>query len=201
MRRVCEAHTVEISKEKCLLCSEMHTSPQNGFLENKIVKNLLETKAQKINLNSSQFDDYNEIIQDLNKNLKEIEAIRNNPENYIAEYFGELTRKVDLRRETLIEDINKYSDELIQKIEKLKQECVAKSQEAMITSENIMSEKKLKRKGDLMGPVSKQYKFDLQGEKYYKFMTEELKLENVFGSLGCFDYDIDSMKVNFVTCL
>ncbi len=49
--------------------------------------------------------------------------------HFITEYFGELSRQVDLRRETLIEDIHKYSDELIQKIEKLKQDCVAKSNE------------------------------------------------------------------------
>ncbi len=52
----------------------------------------------------------------MNKKLKETVAIRNDPENYIYEYFGELTRQVDLRRETLIEGINTYSDKLIQKI-------------------------------------------------------------------------------------
>jgi len=124
---VCKAHSDQISKGRCIFCSEVHKAPQNGFLENKIVKNLIEDKFHQINLNSGQFDEYNEIIQDLNKNLKEIEAIRKDPENYISEYFGELTRQVDLRRETLIEDIHKYSDELIQKIEKLKQECLAKS--------------------------------------------------------------------------
>jgi hypothetical protein len=152
-------------------------------------------------LNSGQFDDYNEIIQDLKKNLKEIEAIRKDPENYISEYFGELTRQVDLRRETLIEDIHKYSDELIQKIEKLKQDCVAKSKEAMKASKKIMSEKKSKELSDLMGPILKQYKIELQGQKYYKLVKDEIKMENVFGSLSCFDYDIDNMKVNIANCL
>ncbi len=83
----------------------------------------------KINLNFSQFKDYNKMIQDLNKNLKEIEAIQNDPEDYISEYLSGLTRQVDLRRETLIEEINKYSDEIIQKIDKIKQDRVAKSKE------------------------------------------------------------------------
>ncbi len=136
----------------------------------------------------------------MNENLKEIEAIQKDPENYISEYFGELTRQVDLRREILIEDILKYSDELIQKIEKLKKDCVAKSKESMKTSKNIMSEKKPKELSDLMGPVLKQYKLELQGKKYYKLVTNEVKLENVFGTLNCFDHDIDNIKVNIIYC-
>jgi len=138
---VCKAHTDEIIKGECMLCSEMHTSPQNGFPSNKIVKNQLDLEVNKISLNFSQFNDYNKIIQDLNrnlnKNLKEIEEIRKDPENYISEYFGELTRQVDLRREIVIEDIHKYSDELIQKIEKLKKDCVAKSKKATKITDDI----------------------------------------------------------------
>jgi len=222
---VCKAHTDQISKEKSLLCSETHLVPKKEFLENRVVKNLLENRANKINFNFSQFKDYNKILQDLNKNLKKIEAIRKDPDNYICEYFGELTRQVDLRRETLVEDIHKYSDELIQKIERLKQECMDKSKEAskitdelatiktkindlnsMFNSleiddnkiEEIMSQKKSKGLSDLMRPVLEKYKLELQGKKYYKFATNEIKLENVFGSLSCFDFDIDNMPVNIV---
>ncbi len=69
---VCKAHTDEISKDKCIFCSEMHKAPQNGFPSNKIVKNQLDLKINKINLNFSQFNDYNTIIQDLNEHLKQI---------------------------------------------------------------------------------------------------------------------------------
>jgi len=225
---VCKAHTVEISKDKCMLCNGTHTVPKEGFLENKFAKNQLDLEANKTSLNFSQFKDYNKTLQNLNENLKEIESIRKDPENFITEYFGELSRQVDLRRETLIEDIHKYSDELIQKIEKLKQDCVAKSNEetkitdvldttkakindlnSMFNSleiddiklEEIMSQKKSKEIKDLVRPALNQYMFELQGKKYYKLVTNEIKLEDVFGSLGSFDYDIDNMKVNMVYCL
>jgi len=205
---VCKAHTDEISKGKCMSCSGTHTVPKEGFLENRIVKNLLENRVNKINLNFSQFNDYNKIIQDLNKNLKEIEAIRKDPENYISEYFGELTRQVDIRRETLIEDIHKYSDELIQKIEKLKQDCVVKSREASkitdeldtikskmndlnsmfnsleiddIKHEEIMSQKQSKELNDLMGPVLKQYKFELQGKNITSWLGRKSKWKMFLG--------------------
>jgi len=211
---VCKAHTEEINKGKCISCSGTHTVPKEGFPKNRIVKHQLDLKVNEINLNFSQFKDYNKIIRDLNKNLKEIETIRKDPENYISEYFGELTRQVDLRRETLIEDIHKYSDELIQKIERLKQDCVAKSNEetkitdvldtakAKINDLNLMfnsleiddikleeinSQKKSKEIKDLVRPALNQYMLELQCKKYYKLVTNEIKLEDFFGSLSCFD--------------
>jgi hypothetical protein len=80
------------------------------------------------------------------------------------------------------------TDELIQKIEKMKQECVAKSKKAtQITQDlatikaktndlnslemddikhgEIMSKKKSKELNDLMGQVLKKYKFELQQTK------------------------------------
>ncbi len=69
---VCNVHTEKISEENCLLCTEMHTSPKSGFPSNKIVKNQLDLKINKINLNFRQFNDYNTIIQDLNEHLKQI---------------------------------------------------------------------------------------------------------------------------------
>ena len=67
-----------------------------------------------------------------------------------------------------------------------------------IKLEEIMSQKKSKEISDLMGPVLEQYKFELHGKKYYKLIKEEIKMENVFGSLSCFDFDIDNMPVNIV---
>jgi len=221
---VCKVHSDEISKGKCMSCSGAHLVPKDGFLENRIVKHQLDFEINKINFNFSKFKGYQKIIQDLNKNLKEMEAIRNDPENYIPEYFGELTRQVDLRRDTLIGDIHKYSDELIQKIEKLKQECLVKSKEATkikdlatikakmnelnsmfnsleiddIKLEEIMSKKKSKELNELMGPVLKQCKYELQGKKYYKLLTNEFKFEDIFGTLSCSDFYTDSMKVNIV---
>ena len=82
---VCKAHTDEISKGKCMLCSGTHIVPKEGFLGNRIVKHQLDLKINKINFNLSQFKDYHKIIQDLNKNFKETDAIRNNTENNISE--------------------------------------------------------------------------------------------------------------------
>ncbi len=64
-----------------------------------------------------------------------------------------------------------------------------------------MSQKKSKEVRDLTESVLKQYKFELQGKKYYNLVTNKIKLDNVFGSLSCLDYDIDNMNVNSDFCL
>ena len=67
---VCKAHTADISKGKCMFCSEIHKAPQHGFPSNKFVENQLDLEVNEINLNFSQFNDYNKIFRDLNRILK-----------------------------------------------------------------------------------------------------------------------------------
>ena len=62
----------------------------------------------------------------MNKGLREIESIKNDPANYIWEYFKELNRQVDIRRENIIQETERYSNELIQNIEIIHKECLAK---------------------------------------------------------------------------
>ena len=46
----------------------------------------LENQLHTLGLNFYQFNDSKNIIDDLNKNLKEVEVIRNDPENFISNY-------------------------------------------------------------------------------------------------------------------
>ena len=102
---VCKAHSEEIGQDTCKLCSATHSVPKEGFLANKMVRNQLELQLNKLNFNFSQFNDYKGIIEDLNK--QEVETMEQDPENYIYEYYNELIRQVDVRRETLFEGIQK----------------------------------------------------------------------------------------------
>ncbi len=67
-----------------------------------------------------------------------------------------------------------------------------------IKLKEIMSKIKSKELSELMGPVLKQYKFELQGKKYYKLIKNEIQLEDAFGSLDCFDFDSDNIYVNII---
>jgi len=127
---VCQVHTEEICASKCIFCQKKHTAPQHGFPSNKVLKNQLELEANKLNLIFSQFSDFKRLLADMNKRYQEIEQLSQDPESFISDYFTELTRQVDLRKENLIEDIGQYSYELIQKIDSLKKECLLNSRNA-----------------------------------------------------------------------
>jgi hypothetical protein len=45
-----------------------------------------------------------------------------------------------------------------------------------------------------VGPALNQYKLELQGKKDYKLLTNEIKLEDFFGSLSVFN----NKKVNII---
>ncbi len=55
---------------------------------NQILQNMLEVQLHTLDYNFDQFNDSKKLIDNLNKNLKEIEGIRKDPENFISEYFS-----------------------------------------------------------------------------------------------------------------
>ena len=63
------------------------------------------------------YDEYKVEIQKANENVEKIESLRKNSESYIYEYFEDLNRQFDIRKEDLKEKIDKYYDKLIQSIE------------------------------------------------------------------------------------
>jgi hypothetical protein len=63
------------------------------------------------------------------ENLSDVETLDRNAETYIYGYFEDIKRKVDLRREDLIERIHNYSDEIIKSIENTQSECFKMSKE------------------------------------------------------------------------
>ena len=64
--------------------------------------------------------------------------------------------------------------------------------------DEIMSRKLSNEVSELLEPALKEYKAELQGDKYYKLIKSEVKLESLFGSIDCFEYDIGNTKVNII---
>jgi len=63
----------------------------------------------------------------------------------------------------------------------------------------IMSQNLTKEIARLMQPILKQYKFELHGKKSYAFKQVEnisVSIENIFGKLNDFDYDIENPDIN-----
>ncbi len=114
---VCKIHSEEIAEEQCKFCQEIHIIPKNGFPVNDFAKKQLENQHESVNLiKFSKFNDSKKLIEELNTGLRDLELIQKDPQNYISNYFRELARQVDLRREVFINEIQEYSNELINNI-------------------------------------------------------------------------------------
>ena len=123
-KNVCKGHLDEllknISKEKsffqCEICQEEHFIPKSGFKVDKRLQRGLEIQLNTLKL-TPIFEECKAVIKKGHESVAEIETLKKNSECYIYEYFEDIKRKVDIRREDLKLKIDKYSDEVIQSIE------------------------------------------------------------------------------------
>jgi hypothetical protein len=146
------------------------------------------------------------VIGEAQKDVSEIESIDKDPENYIYEYFEDIKRQVDLRREDLKEKIDTYSDETIESIDNAQANCQKLSKEVNKLSEDFDYSKKelnyqiiqffkskineqmfqgIKENVSLLKEEFKQmlttYKSSLIDDKEYSFRFEDVQISKVFG--------------------
>jgi hypothetical protein len=132
--------------------------------------------------------------------------LEKNAENYIYDYFEDIKRQVDLRREDLKFKIDTYSDEIIKSVENDQMNYIKLSKEISIISANIEKSKEELNKsvlqfdtlefnyekfGNIKASVADvnlkfnkiltEYNDSLIDNKKYAFEFKELKIEDVFG--------------------
>ena len=133
------------------------------------------------------------------ENFSDMETLENNAELYIFGYFEDIKRKVDLRREDLIQRIHSSSDEIIKSIESTQNECLKMSKD--VNQLNVEVEKSKKNLNKLINnfntvekrqeswiflnenfrDVLKDYNDSLLGFKIYSFDFREIDIKDVFG--------------------
>ena len=141
----------------------------------------------------------NEYMSITSESVPNIETLENNAELFIYGYFADIKRKVDLRREDLIERIHNYSDEVIKSIENTQCECLKISKEVNQLKVEIEKSKrnlnKLTRNfntvekrseslfvlNDNFTKVLGEYNDSLIGFNKYSFDFKEIDIKDVFG--------------------
>lgn len=104
---------------RCDICHLDHFVPKEGFMINKHIRNALETSLSVLRENCL-FEECNRKIIDAQNNLNRLVELVDFPSNFIYEYFEDIKREVDLRRESLKVRIDTYSEDAIQLIEDTK---------------------------------------------------------------------------------
>jgi hypothetical protein len=155
------------------------------------------------------------VIKTAHEKVAEIETLEKNSEVFIYDYFEDIKRKVDIRREDLKMKIDKYSDEVIQSIEGTKMNFIKISKQVNQISTDIEQSKRelddyakrfdtfdindKKIEAIKQGVVAVNGKFDkiildynnaLIGNKEYSFQFCEMPIADIF---GCF-YDAKHVK-------
>ena len=210
---ICKTHLDKLmtntSKRKeffvCGICQEEHWIPKNGFVVNSRLQKLLELELNALK-GSPVFDECMKEINKAKENLVKCELLEKNAENYIYDYFEDIKRQVDLRREDLKFKIDTYSDEIIKSVEKDQMNYIKMSKEINIISVNIEKSKEElnesvlqfdtlefndEKFGNIKASVADvnlkfnkiltEYNDSLIDNKKYAFEFEELKIEDVFG--------------------
>ena len=90
----------------------------------------------KISLDEDMFS-----IENAKKLANKIDFVQKNAETYINEYFQDVIIDVDLRREILKAEIDKYSDELIESLKKKQKYSIDISKESNELKEKIDNSK------------------------------------------------------------
>ena len=210
---VCKGHLDKllrnVSAEKsffqCEICQEEHFIPKSGFKVDKRLQNGLEIQLNTLTL-TPIFEECKIVIKKANERVAKIETLEKNSEVFIYEYFGDIKRQVDIRREDLKMKIDKYSDEVIQSIDGTQLNYIKISKQVNQISTEIEQSKKelddyVKRfdtfyidekkfeaiKQGLVGLNGKfekiilEYNSALIGNQKYSFQFDEIPIADIFG--------------------
>ena len=165
---VCKKHLDELLKNlpketnsfKCEVCHDEHFVPTKGFAINKRMQQGLEIEFNTLKLTPA-YDECKVEIQKANENVDKIESLMRNSESYVYEYFEDIKRQVDIRRKNLKGEIDKYTEELIQSIEREKLNYASLSKEVNEVSTNIDRSKQ-----KLDGFIKQFDTFDINDKKF-----------------------------------
>ena len=164
--------------------------------------------------------DFKKEIEKAMENVGKIETSDADAEHHIYQFFEEIKRQVDLRREELKSKIDVYSDEIIESVERYKLDHIKHSK----SDKNVFKIQIDKYKNELANLIDRldtfkiddksykdvndlnqitqyalnTYKASLIDKEKYSFVYDELPIEKVFGSL--LDFKTVSEKISNVFC-
>lgn len=168
---VCKAHSEDAIKPNCYFCNESHKRPEDGFMPNEVLIQMLDIEVNKLTF-SPKFVKCQTEINRLQKDAEKLFAIQKDPVNYIYEYFEELKRQTDLRREQLKLEVDTFSDELITEINCIQDNCCKMTNDMKEINQVIDD-----LRAELNTLVARFDSFEFDDEKYDNILAETVALK------------------------
>ena len=183
-KNICRSHVAEHTEAKnnakffkCMLCNKEHQIPgADGFPLNKKIDDLVKKCQVKATPVAEIHKLAHESYDKLNKMVDEFVHISSTSEAFIYEYFSELERKVDVKREMIIQEIHSISDKLIGEIGKQKEDILAHQNKRRKKEEFDRQQlDKYKKELDAYNKELKSYSIDLNKWKTVQVETDDMQ--------------------------
>ncbi len=204
---ICQAHIASALQTACSFCDKKHDLPEGGaFQINTLLADMLEMEVNKIEL-SPRFSACKLVIDETKTRVDSIESLYKDPAYFIYEYFEDIKRKVDYRREDLKIQIDTYSDEIVEKISQTQEyykSLASQTNHVSVRFQGFSSEletlacsfdsfkiddlkyEEIQAKVSALKPkfeeILEELKGSLIGNNYHEFKFKEIDVRDVFGS-------------------
>ena len=104
---------------ECMFCNENHVIPENGFIKNKLISKLLQIKSNEFSV-ENDLERLEKNLEKINVYNDQIESSTKNPIDLIKIHCTMLISEVNEAKERAIIEINNINKDIIQEIEKCK---------------------------------------------------------------------------------
>ena len=111
------------SKFKCIICSNEHQIPKEGFGINDLALHLLTSKAKEM-WRGKRYEQLKINLQKIEALTRELKFDFNDGSDKIKEHCNEQRRLVQLATENAMQELNKINEELITEIDNFEIECM-----------------------------------------------------------------------------
>jgi flagellar biosynthesis chaperone FliJ len=131
-----EQSAKQSGKLKCWYCSKEHDMPEEGFPISKKLEKLLETKPNEI-YRSKAVEKLETQLRNIKSELNALKSTLDNGIEKIRERCSLLKHQIQIRAESLVDNINKLKDEMQQEIDKYEKKCIESFEKSIDTKEEI----------------------------------------------------------------
>jgi len=170
--------------------------PENGFISNKIVKEMIELEVNNITLVSKSFDKSLTTLEDIAGIIEKTCGILKDPKNFIDGNFFEIRTKVKREFKNVILKLENWSQKIEQEIDEAESRCFEKINDidSVLNSDEVSEEKLnfqnlFERLEDFQIGLLVYYRYYIKRIYFFyylilKLFTDEKKFEDVYHE-GC----------------
>lgn len=108
----------------CHLCDREHQKPLDGFPIVRPLAEMMELRADRLSFGKN-FEYGKNLLVAVEKLLRQFSLINSDPKSFIHDYFNELRKKCNLKREEIKSEIDNHYDQMLKEIDKYQKECDA----------------------------------------------------------------------------